>query len=366
MTVAKGALELYINLNITLVVACFIWILIRSVLVRSALRQALFLQNSLLKTLLLLVALSPALAVAAAWAIGATIPGSSIVLSDIAVAAFLRGELGSDAVLFDSVLRTRSNWTVGLLTADSPVFILLSAALIGGAVWAFCRILVSAYRLRAILEESHFWKRIGTVELRLSDSVIVPFAARGLVRRYIVLPVDLLADKDARRMALAHELQHFRQGDLEWELGFEFVRPFFFWNPAFIILKRQFDRLRELTCDHAVITKHEFAPLDYARCLLDFCERSVGKRQQNMLNVALVTTSRRSARTELANRLISLKSIKAHSQLAAWKLALVAMPLLVFISVVGASLQTAEDWSQDRLTLSTIVNLERLEILGLR
>ncbi len=366
MTVAKGALELYINLNITLVFACLIWMALQVLISRGVSRHAYALQHSLLKVLLLLVAASPALALAATWAIDAMFPGSSIVLSDLAIAAFLRGELGSDAVLLVSVLDTRSNWTVGLLTANSPVFILLSAALIVGAVWAVFRIVISAWRLRAILKDSHFWKRIGTVDLRLSDTVIVPFAARGLVRRHIVLPVDLLADKDARRMALAHEMQHFRQGDLEWELGFEFIRPFFFWNPAFVILKRQFDRLRELTCDHAVITKHEFAPLDYARCLLDFCERSVGKRQQSMLNVALVATSRKSARAELANRLISLKSMNVEIKFARWKTLLVALPLMVSIAVVGASLQSADDWSQDRLTLSTIVNLERLEILGLR
>lgn len=359
MTMAERAIEVYINLNITLLVAYSIWLALQAFLRLGSFRHAYALQHSVLKTLLLLVAASPVLAILVTRMIDVLSPGSSVAVSDIVVASFLRGELGSDAVLLESVLNTRSIWTDGLLTVNSPVFLSLSIALVIGALWAALRIAVSAWRLHQVLNNSHFWRRFGSVDLHLSDTVIVPFAARGLFRRHVVLPVDLLADRDARRMALAHEIQHLRQGDLEWQLGFELVRPFFFWNPAFVLLRYQFDRLRELSCDQAVIAQRKFMPLDYARCLLSFCERSIGKRQQHMLNVALVATSGRSARAELANRLTSLKSMGPRTNFVFWKSVALALPLAITISAVGASLQPPKDWSLDRLTLSTVINLER-------
>ncbi len=62
---------------------------------------------------------------------------------------------------------------------------------------------------------------------------------------------------------LAHEFQHLRQGDIEWEILLEALKPIFFLNPAFHAWKRQVEKLRELSCDSQVLTRGRIGVCDY-------------------------------------------------------------------------------------------------------
>ncbi|MFA3917270.1 M56 family metallopeptidase [Ruegeria hyattellae] len=360
MMAAKQILEVFVNLNIMLVLGCLIWLGLQALAAKSALRHAFILQLAALKTVLVLILLSPVLAIAATHAVELFSPGRSLVLSDMVVAAYLRGDIAMDAIRFEEVLNARENWTERFLLMNTKGPAIVAVLLAAGMMVAILRLARSALQLHRLLADSYRWKRVGPVDIRLSDRIAVPMATRGVFRRHVLLPSDLISDSDRRRIAIAHELQHFRQSDLEWEIVFELMRPFFFWNPAFTLLKLRFNRLRELACDQAVVSRYRVAPLDYARCLLHFCERSVGLAQAQRLNVALLSAGRKDARQELANRLLSLKSTA--SQLSAPRRHLIALACVMgtFLSFAGASLEAPKDWSHDRLMLSTVVNLERL------
>ncbi|MEL6647245.1 MAG: M56 family metallopeptidase [Pseudomonadota bacterium] len=358
----RDVLEIYINLNLTMVFAFVIWLVLRAGLLRTSLRHAYGVQLRVIKLLLAFVALSPLLSFLATQTQKMLAPEQSLILSDFVVAAYLRGDIQISALEFERLLNLRAGWTEGALTLASPVFAALAVALSVGLLGFVLRFGLRAVQVRDMLDASHLIKRIGRVDLRVSQTVRVPIAVRGLTRYHVVLPYDFEATGLDRKMALAHEMQHFRNRDLEWEIGLEMLRPLFFWNPAFFLLKQQFDKLRELSCDEAVLARRGFAPLDYAMCLLRFCERAVTGRQG--LNVGLVGTGRLSARRDLAQRLLSLGTMRAGRRVGFVPGVVFAVVLTVGFALFSASIQTHKDWSHDRLMLSTVVNLERLEAIN--
>lgn len=175
----------------------------------------------------------------------------------------------------------------------------------------------------------------------------------------------MLARPHGLRIVLAHELQHMRTHDTEWEIGLELLRPLFFWNPAYILWKRSFEHLRELSCDETLLRHRRIDPRAYAQCLLSVCDRSVARRQARNLalpRVPLVAfgEGRRAARI-LRQRIAAIcgRNLASTRQKAPVWVPLALATLAVIL--VASSLRNSADWSQDRLMLSTVVNLERME-----
>jgi beta-lactamase regulating signal transducer with metallopeptidase domain len=167
-------------------------------------------------------------------------------------------------------------------------------------------------------------------------------------------------------IALAHELQHLRQSDTGWEIGLELLRPLFFWNPVFSLWKRQMESLRELACDQQLLARGRTAPRAYADCLLRVCAASLGAGPQGRsvaVTVPLVLAAspgnhRRAAALEA--RLTALLDAGV-PQPRRWVGALALSVLLFGLSIAAVGVQRQGGWSQDRLMLATIVNLERLD-----
>ena len=168
------------------------------------------------------------------------------------------------------------------------------------------------------------------------------------------------------RIALAHEIQHLRQNDVSWEIFLEMLRPLFFWNPAFYLWKRRVEQLRELSCDRQVMMRRGYDVAAYCDCLLNVCNNSLRRRRLFSIDapvVALVRTenrlfAQRSARL-LVNRLYSLIDGKAEGRPKLAFLSLV-VPLVALTFAASLAIQKPGDWSQDRLMLSTIINLDRI------
>lgn len=363
MTATRLAVDLYINVNIVLGFVGLAWLAVRVLTAHGRFGADYVLQLGILKTLLVLVVASPVLALAATACLDVLLPGRSVVLSDLAVAAYLQGDIAMDAIRFETFLNTRDLWTKSLVGLDTPVAAIVAGLAAAGVTLFALRFALAARSIRQMLADSHAWKRIGSVEIRLSSEIAVPLATRWGFTRYVVLPSDLVTRQRDLRFALAHELQHFRQRDIEWEIGFELIRPLFFWNPAFTFLKLQFDRLRELTCDQAVVASRRFDRGDYARCLIRFCEIT-GGRDRTALNVALVRPGRWRAKRELTGRVLALQSRARPGRFGIPHMALCGTVSAVAVGLASASIQPPKDWSHDRLMLSTVVNLERLEVIN--
>lgn len=372
MIETSAILDAYINANILLVLGLGLWICTRWAMVRLRLDSTYLTQLRLLNGAFLAILACPF--VVAGYFLGlktGIIPTHyAFNLSDMIVAQYLNGNVAMTPSEFETALSLRETLSDQIIAYKSPVIQALGAL---GAIMAasiMFRTARSVLNLRRIIKTSYPWRKIGRVELRLSDEVMVPFSTRGLKNRYIVIPSSMLAQSEDLKMALAHEFHHLRHSDIEWEIGLEAIKPLFFWNPAFHIWKRNVEHLRELACDQHILKRRNLDPKTYGECLLRVCEASVRRdwsRTVMMPQVSLVGMERPLLRRKsddfLKARVASLMASQTEQQaskLAAWMM----LPLAALILFAGISIQKPSDWSHDRLMLSTIVNLERMEAIN--
>ncbi|WP_171180702.1 M56 family metallopeptidase [Ruegeria sp. HKCCD8929] len=358
MTAVRPVLDAYLELNVILALSALVWLAAGVVLARTPLRFAYVAQLRALKVLFVCVMLSPLLAIGAATLVQAVWPGRAVTFGDIAVAAYLRGDIAIPAIQFEVLLNTRQRWVDVILSGESTLLTLVVSGLAAMALLLALRTVLAALAIRNMVRSSFLWRRSATVDVRLSDTISVPFAVRGLFRRHVILPSHLLDKPRDMRFAIAHEFQHVRAGDIEWELALEFMRPLFFWNPAYLILKYQFDRLRELGCDQSVVARNVFDVRDYTTCLLDYCSRTASAGQPGVLNVALVNGSK--AKRVLRQRVLALADGPAVQHSAPVLFLALALTFVTVLSAGSVTIRKTDDWSHDRLMLSAVVNLERL------
>ena len=370
MIPTSTVLEAYVNFNILLAFVFCLWLFARFLLRRVGLRHAYVTQLRLLNGLFLAVALSPVFVICYGLfaKTGFLSPSFSMTLPDIILAQYLQGRFQMSPLELETYIGLRNSMTGDLFNFDSQLGIVVSAFLLSGMAFFAGRLAVSIYRLRKIISNSFAWRRFGNLHLQLSDTARVPFSTRTLRRRYVVIPTHMLANSEDLRIALGHEFQHLRQSDIEWEIVLELLRPVFFWNPVYYVWKRQVEQLRELSCDQQVIARNRYDVEAYCRCLLRVCQNSLNRRNLfsvSLPQVALFKPDRslfgRSPAALLRDRLESLCEGKVERNR---KSALVCMmvPLLAVVGLATIAIQKPNDWSQDRLMLSTIVNLERLEL----
>lgn len=363
MTAMKPVLDFIFDANVVFFVAFGLWALTQFALGKSRWKNDFGLQLRLLRIVFLCVIFSPLLSFASvtlSYAIWASAPFTA---SDLAVAAYLRGDIAMPAVQFEEILNTRSRIFASVLAGEMPWLTALIALIAVGSVALLAQALWTVLHIKNLVTKSYVWRRTRTTDIRLSDTATVPFAVRGILRRHVVLPSSLILRPRELRVVVAHEFEHLRQGDVEWELLFEFLRPLLYWNPVFLLWKRAFARLRELSCDRAVLETLKISPRDYADCLLRFCGQKTHSYRAERLNVGLVRTRTRGARQALEDRLFSLQRVHEHHR-SSYVFWFATSILAVGIFLAAASVRNPSDWSHDRLMLSTVVNLERMEAYG--
>ena len=205
------------------------------------------------------------------------------------------------------------------------------------------------------------------LRIHLSDRTLVPFSTRGWRNYYVVLPSHMLGSFDEVKVSLVHEFQHIRQGDLEWEVLLEMLKPLFFLNPAYHAWKRHVENLRELNCDSEVLTRGRVGIRNYCDTLLSICQTTLRRDRAFVIavpKVTLVTADRatiRIGKPSLLERRVS--SLLEARRLARPRLvfAATALPLIAAILLAAIAIQPPGDWSHDRIMLSTVVNLERMD-----
>ena len=341
-------LNAYIDLNILLLAGTVLWLGARKVLARSKLGRAYRPQLRLLNSMTVLLACSPMLILLFTTFILPHPPN----FSDMLVSQYLQGRVSMSAGEFENMLRLREN-AVRDLTNLQPFWAQIAAAgFVIGALICVLHVAVSVLRLRRNLAEAFTWKRIGRLQLMVSDSNRVAYSTRGLWRRYVVLPTALLNDPRDLRLPIAHEPQHFRPRDIECE----------FWNPAFYLWRRELRLLREFACDQALMARPQFDVRAYCECLIRACAKAAkGPALFTRRSPAVALVDRRETRrgASLQRRIIAVTARQPQGPNSiGWTLVSVAMAGVVLATAV--LLQRPSDWSHDRIMLSTIVNLERM------
>lgn len=353
----EALLNVYIDANIMLLVAYSLWSLTRFLLVRAGVGHAYESHLRLLNAGMVAILISPVFV----WFLGGLTTRYALNISDIVVAQYLAGHVQISALQLQEMLGVRD----GFIRAISEQKIFWAQALTlflgGGFVLLASRITWNILKLRRIIRNSFVWRRFGSVHLLLSDTVLVPFSTRGLRGRYIVIPSVMLGNSADLRMAVSHELEHFRRHDVEWEILLEFMRPLFFWNPVFYGWKRQVSELREFSCDQALASRASFDLRAYCECLLRASQRGMAAKGVALAtpSVALVNLNK-GYHSVLKNRIVALTSTDQGQEPQKMSLLLMG-PLMGVVVLAAMVIQRPTDWSHDRLMLSTIINLERLD-----
>jgi BlaR1 peptidase M56 len=364
----RTVIDAYIDVNILMALSIGLWFLARRCLVSLGLSHSYKTQIRLLNGVFLATLISPFLAALIASALASGQFGSLQVvnISDYLTAQYLNGSFEMTPSTFEHVLGFRTRLLNGLEYMDTNLGMVLVTFLGVGFGIAILRLAVGAQRLRRIVITSTAWRRFGALDLRVSDTVSVPFSTRTFRRCVVIIPSSILDRPEDLKIALSHEFEHLRKYDLEWEIALECLRPFFFWNPAFTLWKRNFEELRELSCDQSVLARPAVDAKTYCQSLLNICENSMKPRRLfavEVPRVPLVETRNlflgRNSADLLRHRLESLVEGKNERHPTAL-FAFIFVPLLVATVVGSLIIKKSDDWSHDRLMLSTIVNLERL------
>jgi hypothetical protein len=97
-------------------------------------------------------------------------------------------------------------------TQDSLWFFVFGAGILLG----LGRAGLGLKRLKDSLSRCTQLRKIGRVNLLISNDDPVPFATRSFSNLYIVVPCNILGSLNYLRLAIKHEMQHHRQGDTVW------------------------------------------------------------------------------------------------------------------------------------------------------
>lgn len=368
MIVGETLIDAFVNANILICVAFALWFVVRTLLRGLGLAHAYDTQLRLLNAVFLAIVCAPLIAVGyrAVQSAGMT-PTFNVNLSDLVVAYYLNGGFEMNSSDFEGLILMRDTFTLNLLSGAGIVAKLVILAFLLGFVVGLTRLVYSVICLWRIVRCSYAWRSIGRIRIRLSDRTLVPFSTRGLRAYYVVVPSHLLGDPQALKVSLAHEFQHIRQGDLEWEILLEALKPVFFLNPVYHAWKRQVESLRELNCDMQVLSRGRIDIRSYCETLLSICQNTLRRDRSFVLavpKVTLVTADRSSVfgnrPSFLERRILSLLDLKK-LRFERLLFASLAVPVLAAIVVTSIAIQRPGDWSHDRLMLSTVVNLDRMD-----
>ena len=261
----------------------------------------------------------------------------------------------------------RETFTQNLENAAGWVATGVIVAFFAGLLVGTLRLILSVCCLYRIVAKSYAWRGIGRVRICLSDRTLVPFSTRGLGYYYVVIPSGMLTQKNELAVSLAHEFQHLRQGDIEWEILLEVLKPFFFINPIFHTWKRKVEDLRELACDSQVLTQGRIGVHQYCDTLLTIGQQTLRRDRTFAIalpKVALVTADRPSFgadKVSLLERRVMSMLVSKHISPPRLMFCAIGLPVIAATLFTAVALQRPGDWSHDRLMLSSVVNLERLD-----
>jgi hypothetical protein len=164
----------------------------------------------------------------------------------------------------------------------------------------FIQFLCNLQKLNKITRESLLLKKYNTVRILVSSQTSAPFSFWFPFRSCVVLPEIMILDTEKRHLAIAHEIQHHRQGDTKFLHIISLLKILCFWNPFIYLLERKLSQIQEFACDEALCGHRGFSSLAYCRCLLWVAEQS---RQQPSPLLGTLSMAKGSANSLLKRRI---------------------------------------------------------------
>lgn len=182
-----------------------------------------------------------------------------------------------------------------------------------------------------ISKQYHFaverYPDITKIKVVCSNQINSPYLV-GFRTPYLVLP-DVAYKANQFRYIVLHELMHVRNKDISWKILIDLLCTVFWWNPVFVLLKRELFQLIEMRNDMQIISMlSDEETIAYMECLRDMAVQLTGK------DVAFGLSFSRSELKELSRRMRLLASDKHFSTLLQVVLSVVVGALLLLTTAV--------------------------------
>ncbi len=288
--------------------------------------------------------------------------------TDAIVAQYLKGNISISAMEMAWLVEMRKTWVSDIAMGKSGAGKTVLAVFLTAAVCRAAYLGINFLRIRRAISSGEVIRQTRRLTILAAPSVSVPFSTRGIVRHYVVLPSAMMCDRSAIAMAVGHELQHIRQGDVTAEVLISLASPLYVLNPGYWYLSGRVRKLGELACDRAYLARKVQDAHSYSLRLLSIARTATKARQQpTAFGVPLTGRALpwRGRRSMLRSRILEIaRDIDNPANESKW----VGLALSAFMSIaiVGAavSLSKPADWSHERIMLSTVVNLERIDQLN--
>ena len=173
-------------------------------------------------------------------------------------------------------------------------------------------------------------------EVRVSDQIAAPMLT-GLRRARIVVPQDSFAalPRAEQRMALCHELAHYRRRDLWLGLVPALAERLFFFHPLARLAAREYLVAREAACDADAVAALAVRAHDYARLLLSLGVAPVPAR------FAAAGASRTGSNLKRRIVMLGLPSPTRRVRAAGWALVATALCAVVPVRLVGRAVEAS-------------------------
>lgn len=190
--------------------------------------------------------------------------------------------------------------------------ILLALFVLGLGTW-FIRFLSSLQGLRRIIHESVDIRVAGKTKILVNSNVKTP-CSFWLFGSYVLLPENILDQRQELLMVLSHELQHHRQGDTRLIYFLELIKGLFFFNPFIHRWIKEMNLLQEIRCDQKVMERKSYTPKEYVETLYRIVQINSGVIPQGTLAMAsyhdltrrIEMITRKSEKTNLLKRMALL------------------------------------------------------------
>ncbi len=288
--------------------------------------------------------------------------------TDAVVAQYLKGNISISAIEMNHIVEFRSSWVRDIASGQSLTAKLILSVFVTALVWRIGYLALNYIRIRHAIVGGLVVRETKRLKVIAASGISVPFSTRGPWRHYVVLPTDMMNDHAAVSMALGHELQHVRQGDVTAEVLISLISPIYVLNPGYWYLSGRVRKLGELACDRAYLARNLLDAHSYALRLLSVAKASTKTSgEPSAFGVAL--TGRplfwRGRKSMMMSRILEIAhDLDRPTRETKW--AGLAFSVCLSVLIVGAatSLSKPADWSHERIMLSTVVNLERIDQLN--
>ncbi|MCH2096336.1 MAG: M56 family metallopeptidase [Rhodobacteraceae bacterium] len=292
----------------------------------------------------------------------------SVNATDAVVAQYLKGNIGISATSMSQIIDFRSTMVVNISQGASLAGQVILGVFLTAAALRTIYLALNFMRIRRAILGGQILRRTKRLTVVQAPHISVPFSTRGLWRHYIVLPTAMRTNRTSRAIALGHEIQHIRQGDVTAEVLLALASPMYVLNPGYWYLSGRVRKLGELACDRAYLERRLQDAHVYCIRLLSIARTASKAKQPTAFGVALTGRSLpwRGRRSMLKSRILEIaRDMDGPAKESKTISLVVSAGLSLAIVFAATSLSKPADWSHERIMLTTVLNLERIDQLNL-